>query len=256
MFFKDCAESARRCRSALSTRAHPSDLWNWMDGQRKAGNELLAISHNANLSDGHMFPIDVDSKGRPIDAAWAAVARPQRAADRDQADQGHVGDPSAAFAQRRVRQLRDSSTTCSVIPKAASRPSPAATFGRRSRTASRCRTRAATTRTRSGFVGGSRLAQHGVCLTGRRTFSAATRGIDGHHQGAHGRHDDSRASTCDSKNPAGLSGRLGRGEHARSRSSRPCSARRRSAPAARASRSASSAAGIASAHDVASEASE
>ena len=43
-----------------------------MDGQRKAGNELLAISHNANLSDGLMFPLDVDSKGRPIDAAWAA----------------------------------------------------------------------------------------------------------------------------------------------------------------------------------------
>ena len=43
-----------------------------MDAQRKAGNELLAISHNANLSDGRMFPIDVDSKGRPIDASYAA----------------------------------------------------------------------------------------------------------------------------------------------------------------------------------------
>jgi hypothetical protein len=43
-----------------------------MDGQRKAGNELLAISHNANLSDGRMFPIEVDFKGRPIDAAYAA----------------------------------------------------------------------------------------------------------------------------------------------------------------------------------------
>ena len=42
-----------------------------MDAQRKAGNELLAISHNANLSNGIMFPLDVDSKGRPIDAAWA-----------------------------------------------------------------------------------------------------------------------------------------------------------------------------------------
>ena len=42
-----------------------------MDGQRKAGNELLAISHNANLSDGIMFPLEVDNKGRPIDAAWA-----------------------------------------------------------------------------------------------------------------------------------------------------------------------------------------
>ncbi len=50
---------------------HPEDLWNWMNTQRQAGNELLAISHNANLSDGIMFPLEVDSKGRPIDAAWA-----------------------------------------------------------------------------------------------------------------------------------------------------------------------------------------
>ena len=32
---------------------------------------MLAISHNANLSDGIMFPLEVDSKNRPIDAAWA-----------------------------------------------------------------------------------------------------------------------------------------------------------------------------------------
>ena len=49
----------------------PEDLWTWMDRQRKQGNELLCISHNANLSDGIMFPIEVDNKGRPIDAAWA-----------------------------------------------------------------------------------------------------------------------------------------------------------------------------------------
>ena len=42
----------------------------WM-AQRKAGNEVLCISHNANLSDGIMFPTEVDNKGRPIDAAWA-----------------------------------------------------------------------------------------------------------------------------------------------------------------------------------------
>jgi hypothetical protein len=54
--------------------AAPVDLWDWMDAQRKAGNELLAISHNANLSDGRMYPTEVDSKGRPIDAAYAASA--------------------------------------------------------------------------------------------------------------------------------------------------------------------------------------
>ena len=42
-----------------------------MDKQREAGIELLAISHNANLSDGLMYPTEVDFKGRPIDAAWA-----------------------------------------------------------------------------------------------------------------------------------------------------------------------------------------
>ena len=46
-----------------------------MDGQRKAGNELLAISHNANVSDGRMYPTEVDFKGRPIDAAYAAGIR-------------------------------------------------------------------------------------------------------------------------------------------------------------------------------------
>ena len=52
---------------------HPEELWQWMDTQRKAGNELLAISHNANVSDGWMYPTDVDSMGRPIDAAWASA---------------------------------------------------------------------------------------------------------------------------------------------------------------------------------------
>ena len=71
VFFKDCAKVPKAPFSSIAS-SDPSDLWDWMDGQRKAGNELLAISHNANLSDGHMFPTDVDEKGRPIDAAWAA----------------------------------------------------------------------------------------------------------------------------------------------------------------------------------------
>jgi hypothetical protein len=71
IFFKDCAKVPPMPFSALDSK-HPGDLWDWMDGQRKAGNDLLAISHNANLSDGRMFPTEVDTKGRPIDAAYAA----------------------------------------------------------------------------------------------------------------------------------------------------------------------------------------
>jgi hypothetical protein len=70
IIFKDSKKVPQYPFSSLDSN-HPEDLWNWMDTQRKAGNELLAISHNANLSDGIMFPLEVDSKNRPIDAAWA-----------------------------------------------------------------------------------------------------------------------------------------------------------------------------------------
>jgi len=71
VYFRDCAKVPEMPFSAFDSW-HPEDLWKWMDKQRADGNELLAISHNANLSDGWMYPIDVDSLGRPIDAAWAA----------------------------------------------------------------------------------------------------------------------------------------------------------------------------------------
>ena len=72
IFFRDCAKVPDYPFSALDSK-RPTDLWNWMDTQRKAGNELLAISHNANVSDGWMYPLDIDNAtGRPIDAAWAA----------------------------------------------------------------------------------------------------------------------------------------------------------------------------------------
>ena len=70
IFFRDCDKVPVAPYSALDSW-HPEELWKWMDAQRKAGNELLAISHNANLSSGWMYPVDMDSFGRPIDAAWA-----------------------------------------------------------------------------------------------------------------------------------------------------------------------------------------
>jgi len=72
VFFRDCAKVPETPFSSLDSN-HPEELWKWMDSQRKAGNELLAISHNANVSDGWMYPVDVDTLGRPIDAAYAAA---------------------------------------------------------------------------------------------------------------------------------------------------------------------------------------
>jgi Protein of unknown function (DUF3604) len=70
IFFKDCKHIPQAPFSALDS-FDPTALWQWMDGQRKAGNDLLAISHNANLSDGRMYPTEVDLDGRPIDKAYA-----------------------------------------------------------------------------------------------------------------------------------------------------------------------------------------
>jgi hypothetical protein len=70
VFFRDSKKVPEMPFSSIDSQA-PEDLWKWMDGQRAAGNELLCISHNANLSDGIMFPTEVDFKGRPIDKAWA-----------------------------------------------------------------------------------------------------------------------------------------------------------------------------------------
>lgn len=73
IFFRACDKVPDYPYSALDSKL-PTDLWDWMDAQRKAGNELLAISHNANVSDGWMYPTDVDqTTGRPIDAPWAAA---------------------------------------------------------------------------------------------------------------------------------------------------------------------------------------
>ena len=49
----------------------PEALWSWMEQQRKQGNEVLAIAHNANVSDGRMYAL-LDSDGKPLDASYAA----------------------------------------------------------------------------------------------------------------------------------------------------------------------------------------
>jgi hypothetical protein len=49
----------------------PAGLWDWMDGLRAQGIEALAIPHNANGSNGHMFKV-VDWDGNPIGDDYAA----------------------------------------------------------------------------------------------------------------------------------------------------------------------------------------
>ncbi len=52
----------------------PEDLWNWLEGLRGQGFQVLAIPHNSNMSDGAMFD-SVDSDGKPLTADYAARRR-------------------------------------------------------------------------------------------------------------------------------------------------------------------------------------
>lgn len=48
---------------------NPEDLWKWMDLQRSKGIDLMAIPHNANISDGKMYAMETDN-GSAIDLAY------------------------------------------------------------------------------------------------------------------------------------------------------------------------------------------
>ncbi len=48
----------------------PEDLWTWMEKVRLSYDDILAIPHNGNMSDGTMYPLE-DSSGIPLSAAWA-----------------------------------------------------------------------------------------------------------------------------------------------------------------------------------------
>lgn len=49
---------------------NPEDLYNFLDNQRKLGNDALAISHNANASNGYTFDLN-DRFGKPITKEYA-----------------------------------------------------------------------------------------------------------------------------------------------------------------------------------------
>lgn len=66
-------EGSDRVPAVPFSRTHsrnPEDLWSWMDTLREAGVESMAIPHNSNKSNGHMFEL-VDWAGDPLDDEYA-----------------------------------------------------------------------------------------------------------------------------------------------------------------------------------------
>jgi len=59
----------KRLFSTLDS-TNPEELWNWMDSERAAGRDVMAIPHNSNVSDGKMFAM-TKYNGGEMDAAYA-----------------------------------------------------------------------------------------------------------------------------------------------------------------------------------------
>ncbi|MEQ9315971.1 MAG: DUF3604 domain-containing protein [Henriciella sp.] len=49
---------------------NPENLWTWMDAEREAGRDVLAIPHNSNASNGWMFALET-YEGEPLTEAYA-----------------------------------------------------------------------------------------------------------------------------------------------------------------------------------------
>lgn len=70
VFFKDSKHASDTEFSSLDS-SDPQGLWKWMEEQRASGNDVVAISHNGNLSDGALYPRRINHDGQPIDKAYA-----------------------------------------------------------------------------------------------------------------------------------------------------------------------------------------
>jgi len=72
VFFKDTARVPDVPFSSLDSEV-PETLWQWMDAQRAGGNDLLAIPHNGNASDGLMFPIEKSYGGSEFSLEYSST---------------------------------------------------------------------------------------------------------------------------------------------------------------------------------------
>jgi hypothetical protein len=78
VIFRDGAEKAGRIvpytTQAPVGSTDPLDLYAWLENYEKStGGTALALAHNGNLSNGIMFPVDVQYTGRKIDANYVRL---------------------------------------------------------------------------------------------------------------------------------------------------------------------------------------
>ena len=79
---------------------NPRKLWEWLaQYERKTGGEVLAIAHNGNLSNGMMFPLDIQSDGKPLDAQYVRRTGQVGTAVRGHPDQGRRRGPPLPVAR-------------------------------------------------------------------------------------------------------------------------------------------------------------
>jgi hypothetical protein len=75
VIFRDNGDKALQIAPFTTTAPQgsndPLDLYKWMETyEKKTGGDILAISHNGNLSNGIMFPIDAQFTGRKLDKMY------------------------------------------------------------------------------------------------------------------------------------------------------------------------------------------
>lgn len=74
ILYRDGADIARKMLPFTATESfNPEDLWKWMEKfEAQTGGKILALAHNGNLSNGIMFPVEINpATGEPLSAAYA-----------------------------------------------------------------------------------------------------------------------------------------------------------------------------------------
>ncbi len=69
VLYRDAADLARQMLPYTTDESfNPEDLWKWMERyEEKTGGRVLALAHNGNLSNGIMFPVEVNpATGQPL----------------------------------------------------------------------------------------------------------------------------------------------------------------------------------------------